>query len=218
MDLSEQRPRFLADLVKDKVKALAVAQDVLDRLEYRPGRVQRHTYGEGRITLSPDELREDLEVQQVVDKIEKSCSTCLLGACLLSKARLYDELKLSELSTYQTVNGISPFGDVFLHFRREAVDGSLLPIFGRFEMDKLESFFEGKVMGLVDYDDEGEYADYMRGCAEAGREYDSSEGALVAALKNFIANDGCLTVTPVSVDDYSEYEEWDDEDDEDEDD
>lgn len=222
--------------VVDKEKAIAIANDVLDRIDHR--RIRRGTYGSGEMKIKGAKFNKDTQLQELVPDLEKFCDTCLLGTCLLSKAKLYDELTLGQFvpqSDFVFCTEMDPIADISLNLSiwHEAMEIGLAEILGPFEMDKLESWFEQRMMAndLSIYT-EAEI-DILRGCVVAGSAYHDPKESAFAALKNFIENGACLTVKPISSWDYSDdddedsdlddgdedwEDEFDDEEDEDDDD
>jgi hypothetical protein len=121
--------RFMAPKPERKVvneKAVAVAIDVLKRLHYGKLNVKF-----GHYFLWKDDFRFSThcktDLQSIVDKVEKKCEVCLLGACLLSKARLYDEVT---------------FGDIQHGSGSSEIKDKLSDVFSRQQSGLMEAAFE----------------------------------------------------------------------------
>src|SRR4051812_46877020 len=91
---SEQIAR--AGVPVDRTKAVEVAKDVLKHLQ--DYQLVRGTYLEGYLTDVDGPWTGDL--QQHLPAVEAECKMCALGACLLSRARVYDEVPAGEVVQY----------------------------------------------------------------------------------------------------------------------
>src|SRR4051812_10887130 len=76
-------------------KAIAIAQDVLLRLR-RHLKVVTGAYCDGYLPVS--EVKVDADLRENLPVIEKNCEVCALGACLLSKARLYNNVPTDDVT------------------------------------------------------------------------------------------------------------------------
>src|ERR1043165_3171280 len=75
-------------------KAVAVAKDVIKRLKYL--NIETRHYMCGQIP-SKLKISEKDDLKKHVAKVEKYCKVCALGACIISKARLFDEVPMISL-------------------------------------------------------------------------------------------------------------------------
>ena len=175
-------------------KAVAIAKDVLEHVQTYHW--SRGTYLSGS-WYGGTHLTGDL--QDHVEEVEKSCTMCLLGACLVSKARLFDAVPLAKLyrsyydGAYVDHRSINP--------EREAIEPLLQDIFPSLELSKIESAFERRVMN-DGCDDTTANWDLLRGAALFGRRLNDDADRVTAVMENIIANDGIFVVDPVTRDAY----------------
>ena len=111
---------------------VAIAEDVLKQL--RAGKITlAHVYLRNKQDYRPltPLLRNAHDLQEVVDKITKTCKVCQLGACLLSKARLFNKVPIDKLTSY---NRESVFGT--------EVYEALSDVFSDSQLNKIENAFE----------------------------------------------------------------------------
>lgn len=114
----------------DKEKAVAIAADVLKHLD-QLNLVTSTGYLRGSLVVG-----DETDLKPLADQATTECSTCLLGACLLSKARLYDAVPLSLV-------GNQAYQQVWrLYAERVDVIRLLSGIFGVTVCDLMECFFE----------------------------------------------------------------------------
>lgn len=121
-----------------KPKAVAVALDVLKSL--RSLKLKSGSYlfdSAGSVNLAG---AEDLMV--VVPDARKRCEVCLLGACLLSKAALYDAVPLDDRLTCRD----SMTEKLFLNADGDAVYERLRGVFGDRQCALMETAFEGYLL------------------------------------------------------------------------
>ncbi len=137
-------------------KAVALAQDVLAHLDstnFRTG-----TY----LSVQPSEANrskwrgllgrwEDLEVQEVEPLIRPDCQVCLVGALVLAKARVYDQLKLNSLfpEHLPTVDD-EPRVPSYLTSNHNAIDMEISEYFDRNQRYMMENAFELTQIEAVD--------------------------------------------------------------------
>lgn len=80
----------MVELSSQRLNAIAVAKDVLSRLDQHKLNVRNGWYL-GSFTEKVEQIRSErttAPVEVVVDDLEEGCLVCALGACFLSKARL----------------------------------------------------------------------------------------------------------------------------------
>src|SRR5579862_3956479 len=86
--------------VMQENKAVLVAKDVLKRLRYL--NVSTNIYLKGVLEKA---LPKNEDLKEHVAEVQKKCQVCALGACLLSKARLYDKVPLSSIGSLEGEDG-----------------------------------------------------------------------------------------------------------------
>jgi hypothetical protein len=164
---------------------VAVARDVLaqlDREDVRGGLVLGD-YLRGPARRDPGAGR-PVDLQQCADEAQAGCSWCLLGALLLSKARLYNRVPLAPLFSWDPAAA--------LHAGREPVLAALDDVFDRDTLDLVESAFMCTWMG----NDEERWDSSPLGSAAIafGRRYDDDRAGMLerarAVMANIIHHDG----------------------------
>jgi hypothetical protein len=194
-------------------RAKSVAADVLQRLS--TFRLKKGRYIAGTLTSNPEEIAPSTDLQELVSDVQMNCEVCAIGACLISKARLFDNVPaLKLLHEYDTVPGALTSG-TRINVDRKAIEHHLDDVFTPLQLSMIESAFEMSIMG-EDLVPEPQW-DYLRGASMFGQRYDENPyGRVAAVMQNIIDNDGVFVVKPVADDDYDE-EVYEDEDDEEED-
>lgn len=134
---------------KPKNLAVAVAKDVLKSLRQFKFRQGTYLQSVNSISAELSSASPKSEVQGFVPELIEKCEVCLKGACILAKARVADELKLSALSI--------EFGEVEL---KKDADEILDGVFDKETLGMIEAAFEG-YSGYCDDLDEGEAAAAM---------------------------------------------------------
>lgn len=156
----------------DRVKAKAIAQDVLDRLslvDYTPG-----IYFLAYIDSLPEGCS---DLRGVADQLER-CRACALGGLLLSKACLYDAVPLSRMT--------DPMDNkqMCLSAGQEFIVESLDEAFSREQLDMIESAFEGIRVGCNASD---EMKDKAKRFARVAL---SMRARVQAIMENIISSEG----------------------------
>lgn len=108
-----------------KRKAVAIAKDVLKRLQLRKLHSTQGCYL-GEIPGKELDVALDDDAKKHIDEFEKKCVVCALGAAFLSYIRLYDGLTC----------------DVVQYGARSSMVGSLKEAFTELELDQIESCYE----------------------------------------------------------------------------
>lgn len=182
----------------DYEKAVAVAQDVLAwlALPETRGKVLTGSYLWARVPGPIDPLA-DLRTYAEQAMASGDCEVCMLGACLLSKAKLFDAVPVKPFAGHSD-------GRIRAHGgARDDVTEALEDVFDRETMDLMESAFERTMMGWT------ADRDLMRGAATFGMGFLDPRDRARAIMENVVAHGGKFVVEPVSAEDYA----WDDEDD-----
>lgn len=178
---------------KKNKKAIAVAQDVLNQLKYKNYKpVVNYYFNAEKIDVSNLSL-ENKDVCDLLPKLCKKCEVCALGACLLSTARLYDNMPADEVFMINrdynwTTNS---YKDPYLTLRRsdeETFADLLSDVFDENQCSLIESAFERTCRG--------NYEDHEEVCRaiEFGEKYDDDKKRMRAIMRNVIRNDGWFTV------------------------
>lgn len=109
----------------------AVAMDVIARLDFltlTTGNYIRWIGGD----IPPDVVDDGKDLQSVVDVVERNCQVCLLGAAILSKARVMDAVPANKV--------ITRYGGITL--RTEKAADLLTGVFERSDCALMESAYE----------------------------------------------------------------------------
>lgn len=176
-------------LTFNRERIVAIASDVLSRV--RQYQWCRGTYL-GGILRDTAPLEGDL--QQHVDAVQQHCELCLLGACLVSKARLFNNVPIGTISREHRPAHTAPY--VYVSADRTDIKKLLKDSFPPLELSKIESAFECEVMG-----DEAVFTDeemsLLRGAAIFGKQYDDDDAdRVMAVMENIIDNNGEFVVDP----------------------
>lgn len=132
------------------------------------------------------------DLQDNVSTVERLCSMCLLGACLVSKARLFNAVPMFNLC------GGSSYS---ISVNRDDIDPLLQDVFSPLELSTIESAFERHPMGMWRAQTPSD-RDLLRSAAIFGMRYVNDDDRVVAVMENIIANDGVFVVDLVSEADY----------------
>lgn len=176
-------------------QAVAIAQDVLSRLEQRKLQLRPGAY----FNIFKNfiyEIRKDHSAKllsEIVDEIEPYCLVCALGACFLSKARLLGD-------TGPTVEYIGyPFRSEL-----ESVDQTmrkqLQVVFSTEQLFMIEAAFEQYHAGSGrDHCTDPFHKTNMANAANFCAEIDDPRARLRAIMENIISNDGVFVPCPNNV-------------------
>ena len=181
-------------MAKRVAKGLAVAQDVLQHLKYL--NMRQGAYISGRVS---QQVAKAEDLQEVVDVVQKKCNVCLLGACLLSKARLYDQVPLSEL--FMTIED-SEAGEI--EAESDLLRVRLEDCFSHRTMSLMEAAFEctaGLAEGLTDSERD---VQLLYGAVSFGLLHTSLSARVEAVMKNVVQNGGLFKPPPKTEDEYVE--------------
>lgn len=157
-------------------KAIAVAEDVLKQLPNLKLR-RSNAYLFGNI---PELRGVSGDVQEHIEKVQANCQVCLLGACLLSKARLYDGVPLESIrrndeSSYYNFN-----------ISGEDIKQLLADVFPIKESECIEAAFEGS-SGLEDFDTDEEL---LERAVYFGNQFSGVDERVRQVMYNIIENNG----------------------------
>ena len=162
-------------------KRIAVARDVLAQL-VREGLplcvetgsyVATYEYFDRAYIFGPDD-----QLQAHVDAVQAHCTVCLLGACLLSQARLYDQITVASVR----YKSDPVFGHIF-EVHGDAGKAALADIFDRDTMNSMECAFERDRLGNPPCDE-------IFNAITFGYRFDTHKDRVAAVMNNLIANDG----------------------------
>lgn len=159
-------------------KAVQVARDVLAHLGVY--RVQTGRYLMGRVQGIVDR---NADLSSHLAEVEEVCSVCALGALLLSKARLYDNVPVLSLTTDYPR---SPDRD-YLEVSGSQVRKLLADVFRQHQLHMIESAFE-QCSNLQARDYEG--ISDIRDSIAFGQRYHTARERLQAIMENIVENEG----------------------------
>jgi hypothetical protein len=147
-------------------------------------------------TIDSTEIVAETDLQSLVNTVQKECRVCALGACFLSKARLFNKVPANEI--------LWPDSDgkrARINVRRRLIEKHLSDVFSPVQLNMIESAFEMRV--LDDYMIlEDEHA-LFRGAATFGQRFVGDKKArVIAVMQNIVDNGGTFVVDPVSVAEY----------------
>lgn len=190
---------------EQRATAIAVARDIQKQLAATVP--LRMAVGNGYIVL-PKALARDIagDLRDNIDAVAPACTVCMLGAALLSKARLYDAVPVLGL-----FYGPAWAGAPNVSASRDSIAAGLSDVFDAETLEALESAFEASPhMG-------DRPTDLTRGAAVFGRLYGDPTDRAAAIAQNLIDNGGRFVVEPVKEEDFVYDDDEDDFDDRDED-
>jgi len=169
----------------DPRKALAIAKDVLEHLDNLKA-IETGTYGAvAKNAKLPVHSKSD--AQKHIDRIERNCTVCALGACLISYVRLYDQVKLNELlKPYSRVDDW--FDDKKRYFDLQTMYDTLASAFSDTQLGLIEAAFEGAaILGELPKAPTVVQA-YTAHCF--GVKYKDPRDRLIAIMNNIVENKG----------------------------
>lgn len=174
----------------EEPKAVQVARDVLAHLHvYRP---IRGKYIAGYL---PRIENADADMSEYLSDFESRCEVCALGACLLSKVRLYDNVPVKAVIWTNYGNRDYEIVDV----SGTAVKNNLDDVFSRLQQSMIESAFENRVMSPAVTS--LEESRRLRAAVVFGQRYDTTRERLQAIMENIIDHDGTFDPPSVTLDD-----------------
>lgn len=187
--------------VKDKEKALAILQDVLDTI------AKRHYHASYYITgkVPKAKFTDVLDLQKVVSDVEASCDVCYKGSLLLSKAKLYDEVPVADC-------GLSSATDELFNMNLNggACTRMLETVFSRLTVDMMENAFCGRPITEstsscsdylhfeATYEERKEAERLLYGAVMFGLRSGDLITRVQLVTENVINNGGVFVVEPVS--------------------
>jgi hypothetical protein len=162
-------------------KAVLVAQDVLDRLDHLSLTRGHYLYGyPDKGDINPDgDLRDNVKV------IEQICSICALGALLLSKARLFDDVPMTNVLEYGGF-GISTYR---INMTRGELTAKLRDAFSDEQLDLIETAFERRYIGS-NCTRTKLASEALSRAIRFGEAFYNNTERLKAIMENVIANNG----------------------------
>jgi hypothetical protein len=182
----------------DREKAMAIAKDVLAHLHSY--QLWRRVYLSGELGYVTTENR---DLQEYVPELEASCRMCALGACFVSKARLYDNMPANQFIKPTSSWSANKHG--FIELGRENTTQALYDIFTPLQVSMIESAFEMCVMGEEELDTDDD-AELLNGAAMYARDEVANNAARVAkVMNNIISHNGVFVVSPITEEDYEPY-------------
>lgn len=161
---------------------VAIARDVIKRIQAEKLRVRQGAYVSEAIKT---------ELEPTLASLEQNCEVCGLGACLLSYARLYNKFPLEEV-----VNVLKYDGGLD---RSIWVEPRLRVVFGRKQMDLIESAFEQMMITrFEEWEDIGLDTDFYyeeayalcRTAVQFGKRFRANADRLLAIMQNVVDHKG----------------------------
>lgn len=173
----------------------AIARDILDQIR-RPDDVRpRFKTGSYIAGVMPRlDTLDGVDLRDHADAVQAHCTVCMLGAALISKARLFDRVPLNGVASLCSWDDVTRIGAG----RRTTTD-HLADAIEPATMDAMEAAFEADVDPVYGH---GDVTDDVRGAAMFGRQWDDPTRRAVAILENVVAHGGRLVVPPVAAADY----------------
>lgn len=161
---------------------IAIAKDILKQLNAAESPYQ-FDFGSGYITgVLPKHIEYGTQLQDVADTVQRHCTVCALGACLISKARLFNAMPAH--SILRSRHESREYCAITEQVRKQLGD-----IFDDRSLDVIESAFEQSDMSYgVDPDDAHELM--LDHAVNFGDEYPDHGERARAIFANLIANDG----------------------------
>jgi hypothetical protein len=177
-------------LPSEESKAIQVAKDVLAHLHvYRP---IRGKYIAGYL---PRIENADADMSEYLSDFESRCDVCALGACLLSKVRLYDNVPVR--AVIWTNYGVR--GYEIVDVSGSAVKNNLDDVFSRLQLAMIESAFEQRVMSPAVSSSEESMR--LQASVKFGLRYENARERLQAIMENIIDYDGTFNPPATKPDD-----------------
>lgn len=167
--------------VPKNIARILICYDALLQLRQKKIRPRKNTYIGLAEAKKVGERQKNLQLDQVIEK-QSYCEACALGTLLISRARIFNSLKVSSFMT-----------EWGLDFCTSTIDSgyqlmnSLLPYFDKEQLSLVEACFEGYDQGMAGRDCKVDYDKVIKPFA---RKYETAESRLIAILKNIISNDG----------------------------
>lgn len=146
-------------------RAVEVAEDVLKQLNKRKNGYLAS--GMGYLQTKYDLTSAEGSLQDHLDGIQEGgCEVCALGALLLSKARLYDDVPISNdgICITDCLNGLTT-------------------VFSQRQLNLIEAAYEG---GRLDYDN----SSLERSAVAFGEKYRDRKARMRAIMQNIVENQG----------------------------
>jgi len=154
---------------KDKI--IAIAKDVLKWVNTY--RLAHGSYLEGSV---PAVIDNDVDLQSCADTVVKYCEMCALGALLLSKARLYDDVPVRDIKYTYSSDDLGTNISTGNSYIKERLAG----IFTSQQLNLIETAFE-----CWSATDPAEQR-----AQRFGKQYRNLTERVIAVMNNIIANNG----------------------------
>lgn len=171
---------------EERERTVEIARDVLAHIADYSVRD-----GQGYI-VGPELKNDDSQVQAQVDTVMKECKVCALGACLLAKARLYNDLTFEKLR----------------ELRKDGQAGMLNGLLGYIDRRTallIEAAFECTVSWAYSSADWHSFSTHARGAAAFGMKFEDPVERLKAIMTNIVDNAGVMVVEPLGDEAYDSF-------------
>ena len=126
----------------------------------------------------------DLSLKDQADTVQRTCTVCAMGALLLSKARLLDEIQMADVVIADTDNSGDPSEEIDIRVSRDAVCRLLGDTFDDNILDRVEAFFEDCPTNM----DPADY--YREGISAYAKSMPAPRDRMVEIAKNIVRNRG----------------------------
>lgn len=169
----------------EESKAVQVARDVLAHMSCYNVRTGAYLTG----IVPRQDVIKDGDLQDNLEQVATNCNVCALGAMLLSKARLYDDVPMRAVLGQGVMSDYKgPYLSITME--RRNVVGQLEDVFGWHQLAMIESAFEMKHMNTTPMT--AEQADRLCDAVNFGISYAPyhSHTRLKAIMENVIENNG----------------------------
>jgi len=166
------------EMTKAQVR-VEVAKDVIRSLKLLNPKSGVYLRPFGTATLANKIVESSKDSRKVAQKLKKGCEVCALGACFLSTVKLtnkytFNPIRPSEYMPYKSDS-----------WDREDLLGKLHKVFTPFQIDLIETAFEGYNCGVIRM---GSAIDQR--ATSFYHDYEDETSRLRAIMKNIIRNNG----------------------------
>lgn len=160
---------------------ILICYDALLQLRQKKIKPRKNVYLDLAESKKVGKRQSNLQLDQVIEK-QSYCEACALGTLLVSRARIFNSLKISNFMTEWGLDFCNSGDSSGYHLMN-----SLLPYFEKEQLSLIEACFEGYGQGMAGRDCKVDSEKIIRPFA---KKYKTAESRLIAILKNIISNDG----------------------------
>ncbi len=181
-------------LSRKRRKVVAVAKDVLKQINSLKVKTGNGYVVPNNLVIPGVDCDKD-DLQKHVDTVQKKCTVCALGACIMSKARLYDNVLMNKVFDTNSFDGSLSIGYSDIN----SIKDMLTSVFSNLQMGMIESAFEKCQTGTGNHRDD-DWSDWSTKEQEQidraikfGKKYRSDRKRLAAIMRNIVRNKGVFT-------------------------